>query len=68
MIVTKVSPRTGESNSMDLPVTQEQLDLYAKGHALVQQVFPDLTPDQREFIMTGYTPEDWAAMFPPEEQ
>ena len=23
--------------------------------------------DEREFIMTGYTPEDWDSIFPPED-
>jgi len=28
---------------------------------------PDLTPDEREFLMTGYTPADWIQIFGPEE-
>ena len=67
MLITRRSPRTGEENTMDLPVTQEQLDEYARGGRTIQSVFPGLTAGQREFLKTGYTPEDWAAMFPPEE-
>ena len=67
MLITRRSPRTGEENTMDLPVTQEQLDLYAQGMRTIQSVFPNLSQAQREFIKTGYTPEDWDAMFPPEE-
>jgi len=29
---------------------------------LIQDVFPHLTPDEREFIQTGITPEDWNEM------
>jgi hypothetical protein len=25
-------------------------------------VFPNLNADEREFLMTGYTPDDWDAM------
>jgi hypothetical protein len=34
----------------------------------IQDIFPDLTAGQREFIFTGYTEEDWATLFPPEEE
>lgn len=63
MLVTRTSPMSGP-HTMDLNVTQEQLDRYAKGGELIQHVFPHLTPAEREFIKTGYTQEDWDAMFP----
>lgn len=65
MLVTRRSPLTGEINTMDLPVTQAQLDeMELPGHMrrYVQDIFPDLTASQREFIKTGYTDEDWAAI------
>lgn len=49
---------------MDLPITQEQLAEYAQGRALIQRVFPDCNAEEREFIQTGYTPQDWEKMFP----
>ena len=70
MLITRRSPLTGQTNTMDLPVTQEQLDemaLPGYQRRYVQDIFPDLTPAQREFIKTGYTPEDWDAMFPDED-
>ena len=33
----------------------------------VQNIFPQLTPDEREFIQTGYTKAEWEKLFPPEE-
>lgn len=64
MIVTKVSPFTGQSNSMELDVTQAQLDeLTGSNRRLIQDIFPNLTPAEREFIKTGYTQEDWDAIF-----
>lgn len=29
----------------------------------IQTVFARLTPDQREFLKTGYTPAEWDAIF-----
>ena len=68
MIITRRSPLTGKLNEMDLPITEDQIRLYQQGGILVQQAFPNLSPDQREFFKTGYTPEDWARVFPEEEE
>ena len=68
MIIERRSPRTNKLNTMDLDVTQAQLDAYARKEGLIQNIFPHLTDEEREFIQTGYTPEDWAAIFPPEEE
>ena len=71
MNVIRTSPMTGNVNVMDLPVTQEQLDEVArppKERRLIQEIFPNLTPAQREFIKTGYTEQDWELMFPPESE
>ena len=69
MIIQRISPRTGNMNEMDLDVTQAQLDeleLPGPQRRLVQDIFPNLTPAQREFIKTGLTQEDWDAIFPPD--
>jgi hypothetical protein len=68
MLVSKQSPLSGKINTLEIPVTQEQLDRWQSGRALIQNVMPHLTDDQREFLMTGYTAEDWEKMFPPEEE
>jgi hypothetical protein len=36
-----------------------------RGH--IQDIMPNVSVDDREFIMTGYTPEDWAYLFPDTE-
>jgi hypothetical protein len=54
------SPKTGKVNVMILDTTKESLDeYYAGSDRLVQIIFPNLNVDEREFIMTGYTVEDW---------
>ena len=65
VIITKHSPFTGKIHSMDIPVTQEQINKWQNGE-LIQKAMPNLTPDQREFIMTGITPTEWDSVFPPE--
>jgi hypothetical protein len=62
MHIIRKSPFTGEENSMDLDVTWAQLYAWKAG-GLIQDVFPNLTADEREFIMTGITPADWARAF-----
>jgi hypothetical protein len=70
MLIQRVSPLTGEVNTMDLPVTEAQMAEYAlpsDQRRYVQDIFPDLNGEQREFLMTGYTPADWTAMFGDED-
>lgn len=60
--VTRISPLTGNVNKMYLDITQEQVAEWnapAKERRLIQDIFPNLNDDEREFIMTGYTPADW---------
>jgi len=59
MIVTVEHMLTGETVSKELDVTQEQLDRYRQGRELIQNVFPHLSPADREFIKTGITQEEW---------
>jgi hypothetical protein len=58
--LVKRSPKTNKLNSMELDTTSESLNEYYNGSdRLVQIIFPNLNVDEREFIMTGYTAEDW---------
>jgi len=68
MLVQRLSSISGKINSMELNVTQAQLNQYDKGGVLLQNVFPNLKPDEREFIKTGITKQEWNEMFgDPEE-
>jgi hypothetical protein len=62
MLIERRSPFSGKVHQMDLPITQEQLERWKNGE-LVQNVFRHLNADQREFIMTGITPEEWKGYF-----
>ena len=58
MLITKQSVMTGEKNTMLLPVTNEQINRWQNGE-LIQNVFPHLTPSERELLISGVTPEEW---------
>jgi hypothetical protein len=63
MLVTMKSQLTGEVHSMELDVTETQMSVYFSGGGLLQNVFPKLTPPEREFIKTGITPQEWESYF-----
>lgn len=67
MLVSRVSPLTGVETTLDLDITPEQYDRFVRGEGLIQEIFPDLSADQREFILSGYTAEDWNVLFPVED-
>ena len=58
MLIIRRSGLTGNISTMDIDVTQEQINEW-EGGSLIQDAMPDLTPDEREFIMTGITQEEW---------
>jgi len=62
MLITRTSPFTRKVNTMDINVTEAQIAAWQNGK-LIQHAMPNLTADEREFIMTGITPEDWANTF-----
>ena len=67
MQITRISNLTGATHTRDLDVTADMLLEWESG-ALIQSVMPHLSADDREFIMTGITPEEWDAAFPEEEE
>ncbi len=66
MLIAKVSIIDGKERVMDLPVTIEQIEAYENG-TVAQRAFPNLTADQREFIISGIVPEEWDKIFGKEE-
>ena len=61
MKITRTNPFNGEVNTLNIEVTDEQIQAYAAG-ALIQDAFPNLSADDREFIKTGITAESWENM------
>ena len=61
MLIERKSILSGNVNVMDIDVTPTQIASWEKG-LLIQTAMPDLSPDEREFIMTGITPNEWEGM------
>jgi hypothetical protein len=62
MKVTRRSPFTGITRTLDLNITAAQIAAY-NGGALLQNAFPQLSADEREFYKTGITGEEWDQTF-----
>ena len=62
--VIRVSPLTGITNTMYMDISDEQIEEWNDTNRtrLIQDIFPNLTEAEREFIMTGYTVSDWKEM------
>jgi len=61
MLITRRSPFTGKVTHKELNVTQVQIQNWERG-MVAQAAFPDLSADDREFVMTGITGEEWDSM------
>lgn len=62
MLIQRKSQVSGKVNTMDLDITPEQIGRWESGE-LIQHVMPNLTPDEREFLITGITSEEWKRIF-----
>ena len=62
MKITRTSPLTGETATKEIDVTAAQISAWENGE-LAQSAFPDASPSEREFIMTGFTNYEWNEMF-----
>jgi hypothetical protein len=58
MKITKVSMLSKIERSIDLDVTAEEIKAWKSG-MLIQDAMPRLNENEREFIMTGITAEEW---------
>jgi rubredoxin len=66
MTIERTCPMCGKKNVMELTDTEaKQLSLYQMGFGLIQDIFPDLNPLEREFVnpRSGYCPECQALLF-----
>lgn len=62
MQVTRISILTQQRHTLDLDLTPDQLaEIEQVGRfRLIQDIVPHLSPDEREFLLTGITPDEWA--------
>jgi hypothetical protein len=57
--VYRVDPFTKVENVMIINVKPQVVEEWLKGSAPIQRLMPNLTADEREFLITGITPESW---------
>jgi hypothetical protein len=62
MLITRTSILSGKTRTKQINVNQSQIDRWVAG-MLIQDAMPDVSVDEREFIMTGSTPEEWDLYF-----
>ena len=62
MLITKKSVFTGIEHTLEIPVTQAQLDLWNSGVS-IQNAMPNISAEDREFIKTGVTAQEWNDTF-----
>lgn len=64
MNVTRRSPFSGKTNTRFIRgLTEEMMNRYRAGEYPIQNIMPNISPEDREFIMTGITPEEWKEAF-----
>lgn len=58
MLVTRISNLTGKLHKREINVTEAQIHAWRHG-ALIQEAMPHLGDEDREYLQTGITPEEW---------
>jgi len=70
MKVFKRSILSGEGHWRDIPADPGKIAQWLAGvvHEHIQNYFPELSAEDREFLLNGITPEEWETMLPPENE
>lgn len=61
--ITRQSPFTGKYNEMVIFMDSDDYVYWLSGEKKIQDALSYLTAAEREFIMTGITPQEWTEMF-----
>ena len=62
MLVKRKCIFDGKEYIREVNVTPEQISAWENG-MLIQNAMPNVSKDDREFLMTGTTPEVWKELF-----
>ena len=62
-LVTAVSKISGKERVWEMPITSDQIYDWKANNRKIQDVFPHLSADQREFLISGVTPWEWDKLF-----
>jgi len=61
--IVKKSMISGKFNMLTMQLTKEQFDKWYIHRELIQIALPHLSDNEREFLKTGITSEEWDATF-----
>lgn len=62
--LTRSSTLTGDYNSVVLPTTADKLYAWYRGEeTFIQDFFPELNADEREFVLNGITSQEWDSLW-----
>jgi len=63
MIIKRTSVFSGMTRSKDIPVDPKDYAEYEAGYGSIHDLMPYLTDEDREFILSGITPQEWKNAF-----
>ncbi len=63
MRIKRTSVISGIERTKNIPVNPEDWAQYQMGHVSITDAMPYLTDADREFIISGITPEEWKEVF-----
>ena len=63
MLITMTSMISKTISTKDVDITIEQLFRIKHEKELIQNVVPHLSIEDREFLISGITPEEWKELF-----
>lgn len=63
MLIKRKSVITGIERTRDIPVNPDDMIAWETGSCNIQDVMPYLNDNDREFILSGITPEEWDRVF-----
>ena len=66
MLITRKSRISGKVHTQEMDVTPEQIARFESG-VFVQDAFPHLNADDREFMLSGITAKEWKDTFGTED-
>ena len=69
MLVTRTSQFSGIEQSREIDITPKQLAAVSdpRSRELIQNLVRHLSDDDREFLLTGVTPDEWDNAMPKED-
>ena len=66
-MIVRRSPFSGKTHEMEMMIDPADMNRYENGAGCIQDIFPYLSADEREFLLTGITPKEWSQTFGIEE-